>query len=36
MTRAEQKGSESAVNPGHSQQESKVGPRAHILISRFA
>eukprot|EP01047_Picozoa_sp_COSAG01_P022915 COSAG01_NODE_1379_length_10522_cov_25.951454_1_plen_81_part_10 len=30
------KGSESAVNPGHSQQESKVGPRPHFLISRFA
>ena len=36
MTRAEQKGSDSAVNPGHSQQESKVGPRPHFLISRFA
>jgi hypothetical protein len=36
MTWAEQKASESAVNPGHSQQKSKVGPRPHFLINRFA
>jgi hypothetical protein len=27
---------QSAVNPGHSQQESKAGPRPRFLISRFA